>query len=400
MVHWASRALAGSIAVHAALAVAASRWHHHDRDPIVLPETADDTSIEVSAEAPAPPPVAIPVPIELVTIKTPPAAIIAQPAPRGTAAGRPIAAPAAAISTGQRTVGPETTAPEPPGSRQLSMRDPIRRPDGAALADTIERIAEQGTPPPPIPHSGRIEHEGRDVVINDRTFTAQVEPDGTVHIDDKPNFNAHIAVPSPKAMGKAIADWAEDPYGYVEKLPQPGDMIETAPRGDRARLTPQDQKPDQGGTVPLIGGGFDVTDWIARKALGKAKGDPYAARKRAALDATIDERAEMRRVHRNEQLEHADDFARDSLERLWSSDLPLDEKKEDMFELWDDCAESGDAPVVAAAVRARRVIVAFIALKLPPGSAGAFSEAELAALNAHKSSAARFDPYAPPDQGK
>src|SRR5262249_62353174 len=128
-------------------------------------------------------------------------------------------------------------------------------------------------------------------------------------------------------------------YAYNDRMPKPGDMIETAPRGDRARINPDDQKPDQGQTVPLIGGGFDVTDAISRWALGKAKGDPYAARKRAALDATLDERAEMGRVHRNEQLSHAEDIANDQLRALWASNAPLGSKKEGLFERWDDCAE-------------------------------------------------------------
>ena len=396
MVRWASRALAGSIAVHAAIAVAASQWKRHV-EPRVVEEAPVPDEIEVSA---APPPAAPP--IEVVAIKTIPPAldmrdIIPQAATPGTGT-RARAGAKATIETGVHPVGPETTTTAP-GSRIFAMRDPIRRPDGASLADTIERIADAAAPPPPIPISGRLDHVGSTTVINDRTFTAHVEPDGTVHIDDKPNFNAHFTIPSPKGIGKAIADWAEDPYAYNERMPQPGDMIETAPRGDRARINPTDQKPDQGETVPIIGGGFDVTDWIARKALGKAKGDPYAARKRAALDATIDERAEMRRRHRNEQLEHAEDIATDQLRALWASSASLADKKEAMFELWDDCAETGDAPVVAAAARARRVIVAFIALKLPPGSAGAFTDAELAALNARKSSRARFDPYATPAPG-
>ncbi len=389
MVRWASRALAGSIAVHAAIAVAASRWRPH-RDPVVIPPEAIEVSdeVEVSATPPAAPP------IEVVTIKTIPPAldirdIIPQRALPGT--GTRGGTSTGTIESGVHPVGPEVTGP---GSRVFSMRDPIRRPDGASLAETIERIADAGKPPPPIPISGRIDHVGPSTVINDLTFTAHVEPDGTVHIDDKPNFNAHFTIPKPKELGKAIADWAADPYAYNERMPQPGDMIETAPRGDRARLTADDQKADHGETVPLIGGGFDVTDWIAKKALGKAKGDPYAARKRAALDATIDERAEMRRVHRNEQLEHAEDIANDQVRQLWASNASLADKKEALFELWDDCAETGDAPVVAAAARARRVIVAFIALKLPAGSAGAFTDAELAALNKRKSSSATFDPYA------
>jgi hypothetical protein len=273
------------------------------------------------------------------------------------------------------------------------MRDPIKRPDAAAMGETIERIAAEGKAPPPIAESGRIEPDGNGAVINDLTFTGTVDPDGTVHIDDKPNFHVHFTVPKPKQIGNAIAEWAEDPYKYQKKLGTPGDMIEQAPRGDRARITDTDQKPDQGGTVPIIGGGFDVTDWISRKALGKAKGDPYAARKLAALDATRDERVEMGRRHRNDVLEHADELVRDWLDRVWAAPISIADKKEALFEIWDDCAETGDDRVVDAGKRARNDVIGFVRVKLPPGGADAYTTQELDEMNARKSSKTRFEPY-------
>src|SRR5262249_30094476 len=184
---------------------------------------------------------------------------------------------------------------------------------------------------------------------------------------------------------------------YTAHLPQPGDAIETAPRGDRARIagvTGDDQKPDQGQTpIPVLAGGFDVTDWIARKALGKAKGDPYAARKRAARDATFDERAEMGRVHAKQALDKAEQIAQGSLESLWASNASLADKKEGVFEMWDDCAETGEPSVVAAGTRARVTIVRFIRVRMPPGSDAAFTSAELERMNRHKSSRQTFAPY-------
>jgi hypothetical protein len=426
IVRWLGRALAGSVMVHAAIAVAAAWWHpRRDRlDVEALASTPDDASIEVSSSAPP-----APVPIELVTLPPasappliapppitppaiapppipppplPPAIASATPAPRAPAAPAqrtpPTGAATPSISTGAtHPGGPEpstgpTNATTDSGARLFAMRDPIRRPDAASVGAAVDEIAAQGKPPPPIPDSGRLEPHGSEARINDLTFTGKVDADGTVHIDDKPNFNAHIKV-DPKAMGKAIANWAEDPYAYTKNLPQPGDMIEQAPRGDHVRVTATDQKADSGQTVALVGGGFDVTDWIARKALGKAKGDPYAARKLAALDATRDERVEMRRRHRNDQLDHADEIVRDSLDRLWASGASLADRKEALFELWDDCAESGDAPVVDAARRARNEIVGFVRAHLPAGSAEAFTPAELDTLNARRSSHARFAPY-------
>jgi hypothetical protein len=402
-VRWLGRALAGSVAVHAVAVAVMYEWKRHHKDDVIVEAPAED-SVEITSAPPL-----TTMPIELVAISTPPPMVDLQPLPQAAptpADHAPGAAPRpgsrAAISTAtSRPTGPETApgTTDSTGNRALSMRDPYRRVDGAAAGDTIARIADNGKPaPPPVPESGQLAHHGPNTTIDDRTFTAHVNDDGTVaNIDDKPNFNVHIAVPHPGAMGKAIADWANDPYAYTQRLPQPGDGIETAPRGDHARIagvTGDDQKPDQGQTpIPVIAGGFDVTDWIARKALGKAKGDPYAARKRAALEATFDERLEMGRMHRKQALDHAEQSAQASLESLWSSNASLRDKKEGIFEMWDDCAESGEPVVVAAGARARLQIVRFIRVRLPRGSDAAFTSAELDSFNAHKTSHARFAPY-------
>jgi hypothetical protein len=61
--------------------------------------------------------------------------------------------------------------------------------------------------------------------------------------------------------------------------------------------------------------------------------------------------------------------------------------------MWDEVAESGDDELVAGGNAARACLVEFVRLHLPPGSAGAFRSTELAQLNAHRQSRARFAPY-------
>jgi hypothetical protein len=404
-VRWLGRALVGSVAVHAAILVAAAQWRP-DRKPEVEDAHSDD--IELTSTQREPEPEKQPesekeiVPIALITMPAvPPKAMIAERAPIVAEKDRGTRASSTSTSTSTSTESITTGAPRTEtgdGSRLLSMRDPIRRPDGAGAADVLARIAEGGKPlEAPIPASGRLDPDGGGHArIDDLTFTGKVEPDGTVHIEDKPNAHVSIALPKPKAIGRALAKWAEDPYAYTKNQRQPGDDIENAPRGDGAVLTPKDQKPDSGGTVTIISGGFDVTAWLSQQVLGKAKGDVYAARKRAALDATRDERVEMRRRFRKDQLDHAEAIVRDSLGRLWASGLSIADKKQGIFELWDDCAETGEAPIVAAAVRARRDIIGFIRARLPAGSIDAFTAAELAAMNAHRTSTAPFAPYDDP----
>ena len=136
-------------------------------------------------------------------------------------------------------------------------------------------------------------------------------------------------------------------------------------------------------------GGFDVSDWLMRNH-GQ---DPYAHRKLALLDATRDERAELGRRHRDAELARSAELVERSLRELWAAPRDLRAHKQALFELWDDCAETGDAAVVAAGEAARRLVLGFIRSHLPAGSTDAFTPAEIAALARTQQSKAVFRPY-------
>ncbi len=141
--------------------------------------------------------------------------------------------------------------------------------------------------------------------------------------------------------------------------------------------------------VPVLGGGFNLDDWLLRK-----KGyDPYASRKLHVLDATRDERAELGSRRRKEQLAHATLLMRKNLDQLWASVTDRAGRKQALFEMWDECAETGDATLVEAGADARRLIIGFIRAHLPAGGPDAYTDAELAGLNKHKQSKATFQPY-------
>jgi hypothetical protein len=136
-----------------------------------------------------------------------------------------------------------------------------------------------------------------------------------------------------------------------------------------------------------LGASFDATDALMRHE-GQ---DPYASQKRKFLDDTREERFEIGKRYRREQLKHSSRLAYDTLEWIWSSTPNVRERKQAVFELWDDCAESGDADLVEGGRAARAMIVGFIKTHLVGHDA--FSPDELAALNAHKTSTASFAPY-------
>jgi hypothetical protein len=72
------------------------------------------------------------------------------------------------------------------------------------------------------------------------------------------------------------------------------------------------------------------------------------------------------------------------LERIWDDErVPIAARKELLFELWDECEETG------LGLTARTTIIGFIARRLPH----AYTAAELTALNARRTSKMRFAPY-------
>jgi hypothetical protein len=134
-------------------------------------------------------------------------------------------------------------------------------------------------------------------------------------------------------------------------------------------------------------GSFDTTDAIMRR-LGQ---DPYASQKRRILDDTRDERYEIGKRFRHDQLAHSDQLALQTLDWIWKQTGDVRERKRAVFELWDDCAESGDADLVQGARDARATIATFVQAHLT--GSDAYTPGELAELNAHKTSTATFAPY-------
>jgi hypothetical protein len=138
---------------------------------------------------------------------------------------------------------------------------------------------------------------------------------------------------------------------------------------------------------------FDVTDAFMREQ-GM---DPYGSEKLKLLDATREERVEIGKRYRTQQLARSAELARNNVLRLWSMTADVRARKQGLFELWDDCAEEttadGSAELAAGGEAARRYVIGFIRSKLPPGSHDAFTPTEIAQLNGARRSRSRFAPY-------
>jgi hypothetical protein len=246
----------------------------------------------------------------------------------------------------------------------------------------------------PIEPSGGLNANGGGTYRKRRPgFTGYVDRDGKVSFRDKKAFSAEWRIPNPfrvaKAAARGLEEWQRDPWRDVKDAER--DWTSGLEVKDYTKPIDQDDSAEHGdATIPILGGSTEITDYVMRK-LGQ---DPYQSDKLLWMDQTRDERAQIGRVHREKQLKRADEIMRRHLDRLWArTDMGMEEKREALFELWDDGAEDGDTMVVEAADRARALVIGFVRAKLPAGSAGAFTAAELDRLNRRRTSRARFAPY-------
>jgi hypothetical protein len=249
--------------------------------------------------------------------------------------------------------------------------------------------------------SGRLKQNGAGFQSHEGQVIATVAPDGTVKLGSQKNFHAHVALPSAHELGDVLQAWYYDPNKPVgtlapehppEDLQMGNGEVVSVPAHGPAVEIPGAHGPSKisdDGTVPILGGSFDVTDAFMRRH-GQ---DPYASAKLAYLDSTRDERVQIGLKHKSEQLSHVAELMQKNLVRAWS--IPdLAARKQALFEMWDECIEGGGAEEMqAASTQARNLVVAFIRSRLPAGSANAFTASELIAFNRTKQSKAAFSPY-------
>lgn len=400
---------------------------------LILREAIEIQTMPAAAE-PDPP---APEPPELIDVTTVPEPIPTSPTRPSTERARFETAPAATADP--ETAPPEDTASRPPGLLSMGMRhgdrdlpegDPARtggpanRSNLAALGLGRLRAADPyvddpGGPRPYVPpDSGELDPSGGGTHRTKRPgFTGKVAADGSISLEDEKAFEARWKLPNPKKVGKraarGIEDWYRDPHKQVRRQQVDkstchkggGDgtnnCLVAADYGGSGGLLddlaeyakPLENDGDDGDdavTIPIIGGRTELTDYVMRK-VGQ---DPYLSDKLRWMDATRDERAHISGVHRARQLEQADRIIRKHLERLWArTDLDLAAKRAALFELWDDGAEDGDQALVDAGARTRAHVIGFIRARLPAGTEGAFTAAELETFNRRRTSRARFAPY-------
>lgn len=296
----------------------------------------------------------------------------------------------------------------------MKMRGPELRLDD--LASALEAIAGRGELPTPVPITGRLHTlPGGRAVIHDQVATIDVDPDGTAHLTRQPDFSIHVPALHLRkllhSMKESVADWYADPYAAT-RYPGGADtptMSQGMPACDTwgdicnnmytavAPHPAHGEQPGSGdddggggsiGGLGIISGRLDLTSYLARKL---AHTDVYSARKLALLDSTRPEREQRGAAFRAEALGRSALLMRDNLARLDGIADPA-ELHRALFELWDECSE-GDGADGQAGDRARGQVIGWIRAHLPAGGANAFTSAEIAALDAHRTSVQHFAPY-------
>ena len=308
----------------------------------------------------------------------------------------PIAVPTAgaadALSTTTATDAtgfPHTNAPAetlpPVGGAVLSMRagpgKTLGRKPQLVLGSDAPATEQLAAVTAEVPRSGLLSPTvGGGVVAHQGVFTAYVRRDGSFKIVDNPNFHIELALPSPRSLGRGISDWYANPDAAVRAQDSEQE------KAQHERSNSDDPKPDRGGTVPILKGGFDITAALM-------KGDAYLANKRRFLDATRAERVQIAARYQEQQLREAGTMMRQRLAELSIQLVAPSIAKMTLFELWDECADRGEPLVVRAGRDARLAVLGYIAVHFQRGSAEAFTDDEIAKFNARRRSIAAFVPY-------
>jgi hypothetical protein len=114
--------------------------------------------------------------------------------------------------------------------------------------------------------------------------------------------------------------------------------------------------------------------------------DPYARNKLAYLDRTRDQRVAIGKRYREEQLGKSVIYMQKNIAWLWSTTSDPAKRKQGLFELWDECMETGSPEEIAGGESARAFVMAKIRATVK------FTPEEVRALNAQRTSKQVFAP--------
>lgn len=317
----------------------------------------------------------------------------------------------------------EAPKPEPPATKVARATQPVKRREPTALAPPPDEpkaepapapaLSEESaavtlpaSPPPsaaPAPaastfdlsplaaaHALRIEAPS-----NDHAKTCNPREVGPgAHCDDSAQATAAAAEQS---LDQGLRQIAKTP-AYLAKREPPrlthaadGSYVyvHTASGGNvvifNARITPDgevrfnDAGNVQMATIP-VGGTFDINDAL----MG---GQLYSAEKRWFLEHTAELRHQLADAARSIEGTRAHVALKRAFEDILRKSITSQQKREAVFELWQDCSNDADALAV------RSWLEALIRQRMPKGSELGFDDAYLEQHNRGLPAKYHFDPY-------
>ena len=347
-----------------------------------LPLTVEIVDLDAAPRVAEPPHPAPPA-----AARTPAARVIARARPRGdhgSAASSSIAVVAPAVAP-----DPAPAVSPPPGGEAGASS--ATAPDARSMMTMRAPEVDRG-----------LSRAFIDSFLNHTSKAPLGQPDinTAAHANDARIAELELKLANPRYHEIATAEEIENAKVDLQSLSRERDNLTMVPNGggrhrNREESFTIDIQPD--GTVAIkdkpgfvfegMGGRFDIMDMIMR-AHGA---DPYAWPKLHFLDKTRDERAAIGRAYRSAQLGRSAQLMRANIDRLWATTRDPRARRDGLFELWDDCAETGDAELLEGADAARRMVIDEIRARLR--GADAYTADELARLNAHRTSIAPFAPY-------
>lgn len=295
----------------------------------------------------------------------------ASPAQSPDAATAPAEGPSRRARAPQPLTGSNLLAPTLSGTPKQSTTD------GAAGRDRVYALT-------PLPDSGYRYEDAR--------FEAAIAPDGQVTFKDRHVLLEHVQV-GPLTLGKgaggrwSVESWLPD----AKNRPR---QSEDDLQRYHALSRPEDSRASRGlPPAPILISAtvrFDLVDEFLRLI---GQGSPYRHERAQFLAATSELRMGMAADNETRLEGRAISELPARLDALWSAPgYTPREKRRVVFLLWSEIDTSDPGGAAGAAA-----VLGWIRRRLPPGEPGAYSAAELSALNAEgrRRADAPFAPYPP-----
>ncbi|MDQ3337023.1 MAG: hypothetical protein M4D80_17820 [Myxococcota bacterium] len=258
--------------------------------------------------------------------------------------GEPVAAASQATTVkrgritrhgGTQAPGTETPSggatPGPGRSPYMTMRKPgsegMKGPSADFLADFMNR--SKPLPPPPDIPGERLQNQIADV-------RARLRRAGRYSPDELAALRAELV-----ALNEELANEELKPAG--------GGTYKTEKETFRAKVNAD-------GSVKIEDKPADLQDRIA-KSYGI---DSYAANKLRYLDRTRDQRVAIGKRYREQELKKSVIYMQQHIARLHAMTSDVAKRKQGLFDLWDECAETGTPEEIAGGEEARAFVMAHI----------------------------------------